>query len=147
MNKAVLPALALVLAAVVAFNHRVSVPRAASGEPATVQVGDSLEAAIRAQAVDVPVRGHGVVVKLLPDDNKGSRHQRFIVRLASGGTVLIAHNIDLAGRVSSLREGDTVDFSGEYAWNVRGGVVHWTHHDPEGRHAAGWIRRGSATFQ
>ena len=70
-----------------------------------------------------------------------------IVRLASGQRILIAHNIDLAPRVSPLREGDTVSFRGEYAWNPKGGVVHWTHHDPGGRHAAGWIRHEGQVFQ
>ena len=83
------------------------------------------------------VRGQGTVSRILPDDNDGSRHQRFILRLSSGRTLLIAHNIDLAPRVSSLRTGDTVSFNGEYEWNDKGGVIHWTHHDPQGRHAAG----------
>lgn len=142
-------ALVLVVAAVWALNQHVSAPSAGLAPPATSAAasGASLEAAIQAQATDVPVQGHGIVVKLLPDDTQGSRHQRFIVRVPSGGTVLIAHNIDLAGRVAPLQEGDVVDFSGEYAWNPKGGVVHWTHHDPGGHHAAGWIRRGSITFQ
>ena len=89
----------------------------------------------------------GTVVKVLPDDRKGSQHQRFIVELSSGRTVLIAHNIDLAPRVANLREGDTVSFSGEFEENDRGGVVHWTHHDPAGRHVAGWIRHQGRTYQ
>ncbi len=93
------------------------------------------------------IEGGGVVAKVLPDDNKGSRHQRFIVRLSTGDTILIAHNIDLAPRVAPLDAGDTVTFSGEYVWNPQGGVVHWTHHDPQGRHVDGWIRRNGKTFQ
>ncbi len=74
-------------------------------------------------------------------------HQRFIVRLASGQTVLIAHNIDLAPRVAGLTVGATVRFQGEYEWNDRGGLVHWTHHDPEGRRSAGWIEYRGTRYQ
>jgi hypothetical protein len=88
---------------------------------------------------DVQVQGQGVVVKVLPDDNSGSRHQRFIVKLSSGQTILIAHNIDIAPRIGSLRKGNKVKFYGEYAWNEEGGVVHWTHRDPDGGHEAGWL--------
>lgn len=93
------------------------------------------------------VQGEGVVVKVLADDNKGSRHQKFILELSSGQTVLIAHNIDLAPRVSSISPGDTIGFNGEYEWNDKGGVVHWTHHDPGGKHAGGWLKAGGITYQ
>ncbi len=93
------------------------------------------------------VAGQGTVVKLLADDNDGSRHQRFIVRLDSGQTLLMSHNIDLAPRIDALRAGDTVAFYGEYEWNPKGGVIHWTHHDPQGRHPAGWIRHDGRTYQ
>ena len=78
------------------------------------------------------MRGSGTVLRVLADDNSGSRHQRFILRLDSGQTVMVAHNIDLAPRIASLRAGDRVGFSGEYEWNAQGGVIHWTHHDPAG---------------
>ncbi len=92
-------------------------------------------------------RGTGTVIRVLPDDNDGSRHQRFILRLDSGRTLLIAHNIDLAPRVSGIREGDTVEFYGEFAYNDKGGVIHWTHHDPQGRHPDGWLRHRGQTYQ
>jgi len=83
----------------------------------------------------------------LDDDLAGSRHQRFIVRLASGQTVLIVHNIDLAPRIAALMKGDRISFYGEYVWNAEGGKVHWTHHDPEGRHVAGWLKHKGRTYQ
>ena len=93
------------------------------------------------------VRGTATVSRILSDDNEGSRHQRFVVRLSSGRTLLIAHNIDLAPRVSSLRVGDTVSFYGEYEWNDRGGVIHWTHHDPRGSHVGGWIEHKGRRYE
>ncbi|MFM6989189.1 MAG: DUF3465 domain-containing protein [Arenimonas sp.] len=88
---------------------------------------------------DVPVEAEGRVVNVLPDDVDGSRHQRFLLDTGAGHTVLVAHNIDLAPRIDGLRPGDTVGFKGEYVWNAKGGVVHWTHHDPDGRHPGGWL--------
>ena len=92
-------------------------------------------------------RGSGTVSRILSDDNDGSRHQRFIVRLSSGRTLLVAHNIDLAPRVRSLQVGDTVEFYGEYETNDRGGVIHWTHHDPRGSHVGGWIEHKGRRYE
>lgn len=96
---------------------------------------------------NIQVQGNGQVIKVLADDNDGSRHQRFIVQLASGQTLLVAHNIDLSKRIDSLQAGDTVEFYGEYEWNSKGGVIHWTHHDPDGRHTAGWIKHNGCIYQ
>lgn len=96
---------------------------------------------------DLQVSGQGVVIKLLSDDTSGSRHQKFIIRLASGQTLLVAHNIDLAPRIDSIREGDSIQFNGEYEWNKKGGVLHWTHRDPKGAHAAGWLKHQGQTYQ
>ena len=91
--------------------------------------------------------GSGRVSRILSDDIIGSKHQRFILTLSSGKTILVAHNIDIAPRIPSLNIGDTVSFSGVYEHNSKGGVVHWTHHDPKGRHEAGWLRKGGRTYQ
>lgn len=89
----------------------------------------------------------GVVAKVLPDDRQGLRHQRFIVRLANGQTLLVAHNIDEAPRVAGLQAGDQVRVHGEYIWNAKGGLLHWTHRDHSGRHPAGWIKHAGQTYQ
>lgn len=93
------------------------------------------------------ISGSGEVVALLEDDSDGSRHQRFILRLASGQTLLVAHNIDLAPRISELEAGDTVSFYGEYAWNEKGGVLHWTHRDPRGNHPGGWLKHQGRRYE
>lgn len=96
---------------------------------------------------DVQVQGVGVVVKVLSDDNKGSRHQRFLLKLSSKLTLLVAHNIDLAPRIENLKEGDSVEFYGEYEWNDKGGVIHWTHHDPRKKHKDGWLKHNGQIYQ
>jgi len=93
------------------------------------------------------VTGSGMVIRILSDDNDGDRHQRFILELGSGQTLLVAHNTDLAPRISSLSTGDTVEFFGVYETNAQGGVVHWTHHDPQGRHIAGWLEHKGRRYQ
>ncbi len=96
---------------------------------------------------NLQVQGESVVSRILPDDTKGSRHQKFILRLSHGQTILVAHNIDLAPRIRGLEVGDTVEFYGEYEWNEKGGVIHWTHHDPDGRHVGGWLMHDGNVYQ
>lgn len=120
------------------------------GVPAGQQVVASDPVIARAfenRQSDVLVEGSGEVIRILADDTEGDRHQRFILRLDSGQTLLVAHNIDLAPRLSPLQLGDVVEFSGEYEWNDQGGVIHWTHRDPQGRHRAGWLRLRGETYQ
>lgn len=107
----------------------------------------SVSSAYQARTSNVQVRSIGTVIKILADDNKGARHQKFIVKLASGQTVLIAHNIDLARRINSINIGDSIEFYGEYEWNTKGGIVHWTHHDPAGRHKDGWLKHNGVLYK
>ncbi|MDD3475408.1 MAG: DUF3465 domain-containing protein [Sulfurimonas sp.] len=103
--------------------------------------------AFKSHRSNLQVSGEGIVTKLLADDNDGSRHQRFLIKLSMGHTLLIAHNIDLAPRISFIRQGERVEFYGEYEWNKKGGVIHWTHKDPRGSHTAGWIKHNGRTYQ
>jgi len=106
-----------------------------------------LVARLRIGPATYRVQGEGKVISVLADDLDGSRHQRFIVQLASGQTLLITHNIDIAPRITGLKVGDSVSFNGEYVWNEKGGVIHWTHHDPQGRHVAGWVIHDGKTYK
>jgi len=114
---------------------------------ATTGSPDAIAEAFRSRTSSVQVSGVGVVRRILPDDNEGSPHQRFILELSNGQTVLVSHNIDLAARLSSLDRGDTVEFFGEYEWNANGGVIHWTHHDPARRHVGGWLKHEGRTVK
>lgn len=99
-----------------------------------------------AQRSGVMVSTEGQVVRLLKDDNEGSRHQKFLIKIPGGLTLLVAHNIDLAPRVP-LKENDRVLIYGQYEWSNKGGVLHWTHHDPNKRHEEGWIEHQGKRYE
>lgn len=96
---------------------------------------------------NVQVHGTGNVISLLADDLDVDRHQGFVVELKSGQALLISHNIDLAPRIDELSLNDQIEFFGEYEWNEKGGVVHWTHHDPNKLHADGWLFHKNKIYQ
>jgi hypothetical protein len=112
----------------------------------TLPSGPAVENLAANRESGIMVEAAGSVRRILADDNEGSRHQRFIVELPSGHTVLVAHNIDLAPRVP-VEKGDQVKVYGQYQWNELGGVLHWTHHDPAGRHEEGWIEHLGQRYQ
>lgn len=103
--------------------------------------------AFEARRSDVIVQSDLEVAKLLRDDNEGDRHQKMILRIPnSSHTVLLAHNIDLADRVPA-REGDLLTVRGEFEYSEQGGVIHWTHHDPRGKHTPGWIEHQGKRYE
>ena len=108
--------------------------------------GDAVEQAFAAQRSDLWLETRGRVIRVLRDDNEGARHQKFILQLDGGHSVLVAHNIDLARRIPA-REGLSLTVRGRYEWNDRGGVIHWTHHDPDGREQGGWIEVGDVRYE
>ncbi len=98
----------------------------------------AIDKAYRDKKSEVWLEQSGVVTKLLRDDLEGKKHQKWLVRIESGLTVLFAHNIDIAPRIP-LRPGDKIEFRGRYEYSDRGGVMHWTHKHPTGYHSGGWI--------
>ena len=118
----------------------------ASSSGVVFDTDDQLRQLFDQQASNVQVYGQGTVVRVLADDTEGSKHQRFILRLASGQTLLVAHNIDIAPRLDGLAVGDVVQFYGEYVYTDQGGTIHWTHHDPSGKHVAGWLQWDGQRF-
>jgi hypothetical protein len=88
---------------------------------------------------DINVTVKGTVYRILSDDLEGDKHQRFIIEMKNGQTLLIVHNIDLAPRVYGIKVNAVVFVRGDYIWNDDGGLIHWTHLDPQGVHDNGWI--------
>ncbi|MDH3400010.1 MAG: DUF3465 domain-containing protein [Chromatiales bacterium] len=149
--KKILPLIVALLIAYLAYQQLPQTSNApvtgSQGQLSHAPANQALFSAMENRRSDVQLEAVGTVVKILADDNDGSRHQRFLIRAGSGPTVLVAHNIDLAPRVADLVIGDIVTIYGEYEWNPKGGVLHWTHHDPAGRHVGGWIKHEGQTYQ
>jgi Protein of unknown function (DUF3465) len=93
------------------------------------------------------VTADGKVVRLLPDRTSSTgSHEQFIIKLSSQDlTVEIEHNISIGTRVP-VAIGDHVIVHGEYVWNARGGLIHFTHHDPQATHEGGYIRDNGSTY-
>lgn len=120
----------------------ITAPHHAQGDTDTL-----LGQAFNRQQSGIHVQGSGKIIKLLKDDNQGSRHQKMLIQLQSGQKILIAHNIDLSPRIDNLQEGQEISFKGDYEYNDKGGVIHWTHHDPQGQHEGGWLKYNGKTYQ
>jgi hypothetical protein len=96
---------------------------------------------------NVEVTADGTVVRLLPDRTSSSgTHEQFIIKLSSQNlTVEIEHNVTIGARVP-ISDGDRVIVHGEYVWNPEGGLIHFTHHDPQGTHEGGYIEDNGTTY-
>ncbi len=150
MKKLLIIAVIIIGGARFGFKYlNISIPNLINEKSETSQTYNpqSKQVAYRIPSSGSRFSGYGKVSRILSDDKIGSKHQKFILTLPSGQTVLIAHNIDIAERVPDLKTGDTIYFSGIYESNSRGGVVHWTHHDPRGRHVAGWLKKNGSIYQ
>ena len=90
------------------------------------------------QAIKREITVTAPVKKILPEDVKGLPHQRFLIELSNDSTVLIAHDLQYA-KALPIQAGDIVCVRGEYIWNKKGGLIHWTHHSDTPKHEGGWI--------
>lgn len=118
-------------------------------KPSSLQTQDDekIQQAFQEQRSNIQVQSRGLIKAILRDDNNGSRHQKIILELSTGQTVLVAHNIDLAPRIENLKQGEIVEFKGEYEYSPQGGVIHWTHHDPQNKHVGGWLKYKGQIYQ
>ncbi len=111
-------------------------PPVAWGQRARLQA----EEAFSRKLSGVFLTAEGQVLRILSEDREGAPHQRFILRLPSGHTLLVLHNIAVSTAVP-LSGGDWLRVRGEYRWNEKGGLLHFTH-QPRGQprgEIGGWI--------
>ena len=86
----------------------------------------------------VPITVTAPVKKMLKYDDKGLPHEKFLMVLSNGTTLLVAHDTKMAPYVP-VQPGDTVTVHGEFIWNEKGGLIHWTHHSDTPKHQGGYI--------
>ncbi len=98
---------------------------------------------------DIQVEAEGEVVYLMPDDTDETPHQNFLVKLDNGITLKISHNTKVSPYIETLRKGDTIRFHGEYEYNEKGGVVHWTHRTQgtRNKHPHGWLLHEGVKYE
>lgn len=99
-----------------------------------------------AHSVNVPVIVVARVRRILNDDEYGTPHQKFLIELSNGTSVLVAHNTKVAPRVP-IKVDDLVTVCGDYVWNRQGGLIHWTHRSHSPRHRSGWIKYAGSLYQ
>jgi hypothetical protein len=83
---------------------------------------------------------------MLREEDYREPHQRFLLMLSNGTTVLVANDLQY-GTYAPVQEGNVVRIHGEYIWNERGGVLHWTHKSDEPRHESGYIDFNGMRYQ
>jgi hypothetical protein len=97
--------------------------------------------AFSAQRSGVEVVAQGSVTRVLGvQAGRSSPHEGFLLRLDSGCAIVVRVevNTDFTGTIP-LSIGQRVLVKGDYEYYSRGGVIHWTHRDPRGRHENGYV--------
>ena len=108
----------------------------------------ALCAAYSAGRSHVEVVADGTVTRVFGvQPGRVSPHEGFLFRLASGCDVVVRVevNTDFTGSIP-LAAGERVTVKGEYEYYPLGGVVHWTHRDPRGRHEGGYVDAGGHVY-
>ena len=101
------------------------------------------------QGSGVEVIATGTVARVLGDRRGPSgEHEGYLLQTDGDCDLLlrVETNEDLTGHVP-LHEGERVVVKGEYEFAPEGGVVHWTHRDPRGRHINGYVYAGGQYYR
>lgn len=85
-----------------------------------------------------------VVTRVLGErESRSGAHEGFVVR-AGQRSFTIEDNVDITGPIP-LRRGDVVSLLGQLECDDY--VIHWTHHDPRGRHPSGYVKVNGRLYE
>jgi hypothetical protein len=118
--------------------------------PASNDPNAAVYDAWRQQRSRLEVTASGSVARVLGVSRGPSGdHEGFLLHLRGAGghglTVRVEDNVDITGPIP-LAPGDDVEVRGEYIYDALGGLIHYTHNDPRGRHPGGYVRAEGRTY-
>ena len=93
--------------------------------------------------VEVYIPDASVVSVLGERAGASGEHEGFIIR-ASDRTFKVEDNVDITGPIP-LRRGQAVSLLGQLECDDY--VIHWTHHDPRGHHASGYVKVNGKLYE
>ncbi len=134
---------------VVAFACAAAIVTGCSGGAGATPNDAAVCDAFAAGRSHVEVVADGRVTRVLGvAPGRTSSHEGFLMRLGSGCNVVVRveANTDFTGTFP-IAPGDAVVVKGEYEYYPIGGVIHWTHRDPRGRHEGGSIEIRGHTYE
>ena len=97
----------------------------------------------------VEVVADGSVTRVLGvQAGRVSPHEGFLMRLGSSCALIVRveANTDFTGSIP-IANGQRVVVKGEYEFYPRGGVIHWAHRDPRGRHEGGFVQTAGRIYE
>ncbi|RYZ84614.1 MAG: DUF3465 domain-containing protein [Proteobacteria bacterium] len=117
-------------------------PNPGSGNGLDSQIVAAVEARRRTNFVE---GGGMVVTELLPDDNNGLKHQKWMVRLSNGAQMQAVYNSDMCPRVP-IKVGDIVSMGGQFIYSNEGPMLHWLHYDPRRERPDGYVEINGTSY-
>ncbi|HET9030097.1 MAG TPA: DUF3465 domain-containing protein [Candidatus Aquilonibacter sp.] len=101
------------------------------------------------QLTNGEVVADGTVRQILGERRgRSGDHEGYLIQLGGDCDLVlkVETNTDITGPIP-LRPGERVVVKGVYIYNPMGGLIHWTHHDPGGRHEGGFVKAGGLLYQ